>query len=284
MPLIKSVVTAAPDQNLPVRIESSPALARYLGVRKVTLIRDDLLDGVGGKKQRSLALQAKMIPAGKRIHIFSYQGSHTALTMSNLLPGNQIILYGKSYPGGGYRDYMTKHLGAQPNLTQYTGSLLPMLIKYTGARISNPGDWFMNFGGAVGNDRMYQAAAREVFRKLGDTDHHLVPVASGDLFNALKTTFTRVTGILTQPWYIRLIQRIRLGGTRLNISSKYSDRELLVRRLFHKTGIAFDPVFMGSVLASVRKNAAETEDICLWVTSPRTAADYLLSLPGVIDH
>jgi len=42
------------SKPLPVIIESAPRLANYLEVGSVTLIREDLLDGVGGKKYRSL--------------------------------------------------------------------------------------------------------------------------------------------------------------------------------------------------------------------------------------
>ncbi|NOZ74453.1 MAG: hypothetical protein GXO90_03620, partial [FCB group bacterium] len=40
---------------LPVQIEDSPRLARYLGVETVRLVREDQLPDGGGKKRRSLA-------------------------------------------------------------------------------------------------------------------------------------------------------------------------------------------------------------------------------------
>ncbi|MFQ6678205.1 MAG: hypothetical protein ACE5D0_07760 [Fidelibacterota bacterium] len=269
------------DSALPVLLESAPSLAAYLGVKKVTLVREDLLDGVGGKKRRSLNNIVNEIPLGKNIHILSYQGSHTALTLSDLLPDHSIILYGKSYPGGGYRDFMTQLLSERPNVSQFTGSLLPLLIKYIMAKFQYPHDWFMNFGGAVGHDEMYISAAEKAYQKIGNSAHHIVPVASGDLLKALKTIFSQVTGILTQPWYIRIVQRFRLPSSRGMVGRSYSERESLVRDIYLKTGFAFDPVFMGSVLEYCMRKTPHFEHICLWVTCPGTVSDFLLSFD---DH
>ncbi len=271
------------SKTLPVIIESAPALAKYLGVGEVTLVRDDLLESVGGKKYRSLLHVTKEIPAGKPIHVFSYQGSHTAFTLSALLPNHTIILYGKSYPGGAYRDFMTRLLSRQSNVIQYTGSLWAMMAKYLVAKLQNRDDRFMNLGGALGKDQAYITAAKEVFKELGNSAYHIVPVASGDLLNALRTTFHRVTGILTQPWYLRIIQRLRLKSTKGIVSRSYSEREKLVYDIYHRTGFAFDPVFMGSTLDYCRRKGTNGDHICLWVTCPNLATDFILSLDSS-DH
>lgn len=266
------------SKPLPVIIESAPRLANYLEVGSVTLIREDLLDGVGGKKYRSLIEMSKKIPASKAVHIFSYQGSHTALTLSTLLPDHTIILYGKSYPGGNYRDYMTELLSRQANVIQNTGPLWTMMGKFIIAKIQRPDDWFMNLGGALGKDQAYISAAKTVFKKLGDSAIHVVPVASGDLINALKTTFIHVKGILTQPWYLRIFQRVRLPSTTGLFSKSYGDREKLVLDIYHHTRLTFDPVFMGSVLDYCIRKGKMSDHICLWVTCPNTVTDFLNSL------
>jgi len=259
--------------SLAVIIEDAPLLTTYLGVQSVTLIREDLLPEFGGKKRRSLNPLLKSIPAGKRIHLFSYDGSHTAFTLAQLT-GNSICLYGKSYPGGTYRDFMSKKLSRLPNITQITGPLWPLIIKYYLAKMKYPDDYFMKIGGSIGNDKMYQQAAQEVFDRIGDTAHHIVPVASGDLLKALKTTFSRVRGVLTQPWYLRILQRLRLNSSTGIIQSSIKRREKLVHSIYRKTGYAFDPVFMGSVLAYCQSTARPEDNLCLWLTSPGIVKEY----------
>ncbi len=260
-------------EPLPVIIEAAPLMATYLRVRSVTLIREDLLPEFGGKKRRSLDALLKSIPANKRIHLLSYDGSHTAFTLAQLT-GNSIILYGKSYPGGTYRNFMSKKLSLLSNITRITGSLWPLLIKYYLTKIKYPDDYFMKIGGSVGNDKMYQQAAKEVFDRIGDTARHIVPVASGDLLRAIQTIFSRARGVLTQPRYLRIVQRLRLKGSTGILQSSIKRREELVHSIYRKTGYAFDPVFMGSVLAYCQSTARPEDNLCLWVTSPGIVKDY----------
>jgi len=266
------------SSKVPVIIEESDKLAKYLNVDKVTLVREDLLPGFGGKKRRSLDHFRKTISPGRRIHVLSYEGSHTVLTLSNLLPENPIILYGKSYSGGFYRKFMSQLVESKPNVTQVKGPLLGLLLKYYRARSLHTADLFMNFGGALGNDSGYKIAAQTVFDIIGNTADHFVPVASGDLLNSLRSTFNQVTGVLTQQWYLRLIQRIRLRGSTGIFLASIQYRENLVMDIFKKTGLALDPVFMGSVLAFCKRTPSKNNHICLWITCPGTVKKYLSNL------
>jgi len=260
--------------RVPVIIEESDILAKYLNVEKVTLVREDLLPDFGGKKRRSLDHFVSTISPGRRIHVLSYEGSHTVLTLSNLLPENPIILYGKSYSGGSYRKFMSQLVESKPNVTQVRGTLIRLLMKYYHARSLHTADLFMNIGGALGNDSGYKIAAQTVFDHIGNTAEHFVPVASGDLLNTLRSNFNQVTGVLTQPWYLRLIQRIRLRDSTGIFSASIQYRENLVKDIFKKTGLALDPVFMGAVLAFCKRTPSKNSHICLWITCPSTVSIY----------
>ncbi len=170
---------------------------------------------------------------------------------------------------------MSKQLDKRQNVVQLKGNLFTLAIKYFLARLSRRNDYFMKTGGAVGDDRAYKMAAMEVRKKIGDNAIHVVAVASGDLLQALKSSFTNVVGILTQPWYLKLSQRIRLPDTRGITGSSIQNRERLVFHIYQKTGLAFDPVFMGSVLEYIMRKGRDLDHVCLWVTCPSIVSDYL---------
>ncbi len=262
---------------LPVHIKNTPDLARYLGVENVCLIRDDQLPDGGGKKRRSLIPILESIRPGQAIHVLSYEGSHTAYTLARLLPDHSIILYGKSYPGGRYRDYMSAQLARYSNVKVIRGSLPFLMATFWKQKRVRSNDCFLSFGGALPQDREYIGAALSVRKSLGDYFHHIVPVASGNLLSALRTQFSHVTGVLTQPWYVRAWIRLHYSDLAAN-SASIEEREHMVKDIAVKTGLAFDPVFMGSVLAHVINNVPRYRWLCLWVTSPTLAADFIDTL------
>ncbi|MFQ6614615.1 MAG: hypothetical protein ACE5D1_07205 [Fidelibacterota bacterium] len=263
--------------HLPVQLEDAPELARFLGVEEVCLVREDRLPDGGGKKRRSLIPLIETLPPGQPVHVLSYDGSHTAYTLARLLPENPIILYAKAYPGGKYRRFMAARLAESPNVTVIHGSLLSLLARFWIRQRRLSRDRFLSFGGALARDREYSEAAAQAKNTLGDRYHHIVPVASGNLLAALRSRFSQVTGVLTQPWYVRGWIHLKYRGLTAGTLS-IKAREGLVKAIADQTGLAFDPVFMGAVLAHVRRKASRYRRICLWVTSPALAADFLATL------
>ncbi|RMF07010.1 MAG: hypothetical protein D6762_08390 [Candidatus Neomarinimicrobiota bacterium] len=261
------------SHSLPVTLEEAPRLADYFHAGRITLVREDLLPDGGGKKRRSLSPLLERIRPGQRIHVFSYDSSHTAYTLARLFPDQEIMLYGKAFPGGGYRQYLIRVFSGLNNLHLRHGSLVRLACQFQGARRRHPEDYFLSPGGALPRDTAYEAAAREVRSSLDQEACHVVPVASGNLLDALRTQFPRVVGVLTQPTAIRLwmkLQRPAVFYPRISIEA----RETLVRDVYRKTGYAFDPVFMGSVLAHLLQRSSGESHLCLWVTCPSLVQDY----------
>lgn len=258
--------TVEPD--LTPHLESAPGLADYFHLQEVLLVREDRLPDGGGKKRRSLTALVPNIPPGKTVHILSYAGSHTAYTLAQLLPDNSIHLYAHAYKGGAYRQLMEHALSTLPNVRVIKRPLPKLLFTFYWQRWTRKGDIFLRFGGALTKDRAYQEAAKIIRNRIGKEHTHFVPVASGNLLVALQTVFPRVVGLLTQPWWLRPYSRLKYSATRGVSLPSIISRERLVQEVYQKTGYAFDPVFMGTVLSYLKKQRPTDKKVCLWVTCP----------------
>jgi len=256
------------ESDLSPLIESAPRLADYFQLTEVLLVREDRLPNGGGKKRRSLAALVPTIPPGKTVHLLSYAGSHTAYTLAQLLPDRTIHLYAHAYDGGAYRQLMENELRTLPNVQVIKGSLIKLLVTFYWERRRHRDDVFLKFGGALSQDLPYQEAARIVRNHIGKEHVHFVPVASGNLLRALQTVFPHVTGLLTQPWWLRLYSRVKYPTTRGVRTPPIIEREWLVQDIYQQTGYAFDPVFMGPVLNYLKNLHWYEAKVCLWVTCP----------------
>ncbi len=252
-----------------MQLEPEPQLARLLGVNEVLLVREDLLSSGGGKKRRSLAALAAGLDPRKPVHVLSYAGSHSAYTLARLLPDTEIVSHGKHYRGGDYQRLMVERLRRLPNVIQRNGPLFTTLLDFLWHKyVTHRSDTYLPPGGALQRDEAYVQAAQALAEHIDPGYHHIVPLASGNMAAALAEVFPLVTGVLTQPWYIRLWlwpRQRRAKGLRL---PPLAERERLVRQVFSETGLPLDPVFMGAVLAYVIKESSRLGRVCLWVTCP----------------
>jgi hypothetical protein len=250
-------------------LEPSPLLADWLGVAEVVLVREDRLPDGGGRKRRGLDAFVTTVEPGEEVHVLSYAGSHTVLTLARLLPNHRIVLYGAAYDGGPYRRAMTATLDELPNVVQHIGPSWLMLLRYGWGRLTaGANQRFMRIGGSLGRDPGTEAAAAEICRQVGADHHHIVPVASGDLLRAVQANTASVTGVLTQPPLIRVIKYLRLGRVVGLRRAPLSARIDLVRDVQALTGDLWDPIFVGSILHAVRQRSTERDRLCLWITSP----------------
>ncbi len=270
--------------GLPLHLEHAPELASILGVGEVLLVREDNLRDGGGKKRRSYNSMAEKIPAGRPVHILSYAGAHTVFTLATLRPDLQFISHGKFYNGGSYQDYMIDRLDELPNVRQKNGTLLGATFGYLMARLFDPGDTFLKIGGAQSTDDGYVAAAKILKASIGDEYHHIVPVASGNLVQAIGQIFDRITGVLIQPWYLRAIMRLRIKRARGLLQTSYTIREIFVRHIYETTGLPIDPVFMGTAISYAANNFTTRDRLCIWVTCPSIVREYHTELAGSTNN
>ena len=197
--------------TLKPKIEFDTNLARWLNIQEVALVREDLLPDGGGKKRRALAQFVQELEDVKHIHLLSYAGSHTAYTLSNLLPEVMIHLYGTHYGGGPYEKAMTALLDSCENIIQTVASSWSMSLAFNRqSRKSRAGHHFMSIGGSLGSDLSTQTAVEETIRTIGQDFHHVVAVASGDLLKSVARQTNQVTGVLTQPLGIRILKYFSL--------------------------------------------------------------------------
>lgn len=252
-----------------MQLEPAPQLARLLGVDEVLLVREDLLSSGGGKKRRSLASLAAGLDPRRPVHVLSYAGSHSAYTLARLLPDTKIVSHGKYYRGGDYQRLMVQRLRQMPNVVQRNGALFATLLDFLWHKyVSHRADTYLRPGGALQRDEAYVRAARVLAEHIVPGYHHVVPLASGNMAAALAEVFPLVTGVLTQPWYIRPWLWLRQRRAKGFLPPPLAERERLVRQVFSETGLPLDPVFMGAVLAYTIKEASRLGRVCLWVTCP----------------
>ncbi|MCH7851836.1 MAG: hypothetical protein IIC41_03505 [Candidatus Marinimicrobia bacterium] len=256
-------------EGLPLQLEPAPQLARWLGLDEVLLVREDQLPGGGGKKRRSLDTLAAGLDPRRPVHVLSYAGSHSAYTLARLLPDTEIVSHGKYYRGGGYQRLMVQRLRRLPNVIQRNGPLFTTLLDFLWHKyVTRRSDTYLPPGGALKRDEAYVRAARVLAEHIDPGYHHVVPMASGNMAAALAEVFPLVTGVLTQPWYIRLALWLRLHRAKGLRLPPLAERERLVRQVFSETGLPLDPVFMGAVLSYVIKESRRLGRVCLWVTCP----------------
>jgi len=255
--------------NLTPQIEYNKNLARWLGVKEVVLVREDLLPDGGGKKRRALVRFIESLEAVDHIHVLSYAGSHTAFTLSKLLPQVMIHLYGTHYGGGPYEDAMVKQLNMQENIIQKVGSTWSMTLAFNRQkRHARPGHHFMNIGGSLGADHSTQYAVEETIKTIGSDFHHVVAVASGDLLASIFSQIKAVSGVLTQPLAIRLLKIFSLNNVSGLWKSPLKHRIATMRSLGEMTGVTWDPIFMGSVFTFLKRKRILPPKLCIWVTCP----------------
>lgn len=256
--------------TLPCLTESRPELAAWLGVDEVMLVREDQLPERGGKKRRSLARFAATVADGEEIHLLSYAGSHTAFTLAQLLPDNPIVLYGTDYGGGPYQHAMMSLVDQAENVTQMVGPTWNVGARFLAAQArGGDGQTFLRFGGSMGQDPETVAAAVTICGQLGDAYHHVVAVASGDLFRSVESAASKISGVLTQP----LLVRLSMFGRSKNLVGlrpvALAERVDVMTEIRDVTGELWDPVFMGSVFHYLRQQrGALGEQLCIWVTCP----------------
>ena len=255
--------------QLETLVEPNEDLAQWLGVDEVVLVREDLLPDDGGKKRRALEEFASTLSGVEHIHLLSYAGSHTAFTLSQLLPEVVIHLYGTHYGGGAYEAAMVNRLNAQINIVQSIGSVFDMTRKFNRlGRIPIPGHHFMKIGGHLGSDPNTSAAVNAVINASGSDFHHFVAVASGDLLNNIYLQTQAVTGVLTQPLAIRLFKSLTLPHARGISATSLGHRISIMREIHKLTGNLWDPIFMGSVFSYLKRKKRLPRKICIWVTCP----------------
>ncbi len=264
--------------SLPLRIESNQPLAEYFGLEELLLIREDLLPDLGGKKRRSLAALAKALPSEQAVHVLSYAGSNTAHTLARLRRDCEIVSHGKFYNGGDYMRYAVSSLEDRPNVIQKNGPLPVVLLSYFWARyVIHRSHIYLKTGGRLASDNAYRAAAELVKSAIGGDYHHFLPVASGNLLEAVRGQFSQTTGILTQPWYIKIFAWLKYKRVAGFYESSIDSRISLVRNIFKKTDIALDPIFMGPVMVYLQRLVNKPKKVCLWVTCSTLARDYHLT-------
>lgn len=254
--------------SLPVHLESAPRIAAWLGVAEVLLVREDLLPDSGGKKRRSLASVATRISPGQKIFLLSYAGSHTAFTLAQLLPHNPIHLYGMTSGGGPYQKAMIRRLSMFENVHQYHGSLVRMTLKYFFRKWrSRPEDLFLDIGGKTSQPHETTPGIREVVEQTPGFQH-VVAVASGELLRAIRQHTHRVTGVLTQPFLIRCLKRLQLKQTRGLFRPTLTRRLQVVREIAGIHGPVWDPIFTGTVFATLKRSKTLPAKLCIWITCP----------------
>ena len=250
-------------------IEFSDSLARWLDVQEVALVREDLLPDGGGKKRRALADFAKRLSGVRHIHLLSYAGSHTAFTLSRLLPDVMIHLYGTHYGGGSYEKAMVSRLHTCENITQQVGSSWSMGLAFKRQkRRIKPGHHFMRLGGSLGTDISTQTAVEETIKMIGEDFHHVVAVASGDLLGSISSQTQQVTGILTQPLPIRIMKYISLKNSSGLWKARLDSRIRAIYDVRELTGQTWDPIFMGTVFSYLKQKRELAPKLCIWVTCP----------------
>lgn len=253
----------------PVLIEDCPSLAEWLGVEEVALVREDKLPDQGGKKRRSLERFAREHKDLEHLHLLSYAGSHTAFTLSRLLPRTLIHLYGTRYGGGPYEQHMTQILDQQHNVIQRTGSNLAMTLAFQSARSpSRSGHFAMKVGGALPENENTTKAIESAIERLGRDHVHVVAVASGDLLRSLLSQTSNAIGVLTQPLLIRLWKFISLESARGLRKAPLDHRIELMKNMEKMTGSLWDPIFMGTVLTYLKAKRKLPQKLCIWVTCP----------------
>jgi len=255
--------------TLKPKIEFDTNLARWLNIQEVALVREDLLPDGGGKKRRALEQFVKELEDVRHIHLLSYAGSHTAYTLSNLLSGVMIHLYGTHYGGGPYEKAMTDLLDSQENIIQKVASSWSMSLVFSRQRRkAKPGHHFMSIGGSLGSDVSTQTAVEEIIGTIGDDFHHVVAVASGDLLTSVARQTNQVTGVLTQPLGIRILKYISLKKSSGIWKSGLNDRIRTMRDVHEVTGQTWDPIFMGTLFSYLKKKKKLPPKLCIWVTCP----------------
>jgi len=255
--------------QLPVQTEENDVLAQWLGVDEVILIREDLLPDGGGKKRRALSALAEKLTGINHVHLLSYAGSHTAFTLSQLLPQASIHLYGTQYGGGAYEDTMVQRLNSQSNIIQILGSSLSMTLDFIRQKSRKPADHhFMKIGGQLGVDPVTEAAVTTVITETGSDYHHFVAVASGDLLKCVRSKTDHVTGILTQPLGIRLLKSFTLKNVRGLKQNSLNRRIEIMREIQELTGSLWDPVFMGTVFSYLKTRKKLPAKLGIWITCP----------------
>ncbi len=255
--------------RLSTQIEFNEELSRWLNVDQVALVREDLLPDGGGKKRRALEQFIQDLEDVKHIHLLSYAGSHTAYTLSNLLPQVVIHLYGTHYGGGPYEKAMTSLLDSRENIIQMVDSSWSMSLAFhRQKRKSRPGHHFMSIGGSLGSDLPTQSAIKETIKTIGDDFHHVVAVASGDLLTSIARQTESVTGILTQPLGIRILKYFALKKSSGIWKSSLNERIRIMREVRELTGQSWDPIFMGTLFSYLKKKKKLPSKLCLWITCP----------------
>ncbi|MBC8376061.1 MAG: hypothetical protein H8E26_08435 [FCB group bacterium] len=255
--------------TLKTHIEFDTNLARWLNVQEVALVREDLLPNGGGKKRRALAQFVTELEDVKHIHLLSYAGSHTAYTLSSLLPDVMIHLYGTHYGGGLYEKEMTSMLDSRANIIQKVSSSWTMSLAFNRQRReSRPGHHFMRIGGSLGFDFSTQSAVEETIRTVGEDFHHVVAVASGDLLTSVARQTNQVTGVLTQPLGIRILKYISLKKSSGIWKSGLNKRIKTMRAVREITGQTWDPIFMGTLFSYLIKKKKLPPKLCIWITCP----------------
>ncbi len=254
---------------LETQIKFDENLAAWLQVDKVALVREDLLPDGGGKKRRALELFVKKLQGIKHIHLLSYSGSHTAYTLSHLLPKVLIHLYGTRYGGGPYEKTMTSLLISRDNIIQEVGSSWSMSVMFNKQkRKALHGHYFMRIGGSLGSDHSTQNAVDDTIKVIGPDYHHVLAVASGDLLMSVAERTNRVTGVLTQPLGIRLVKFIGLKHTSGLWKPGLSERIRTMKEVDEVTGQKWDPIFMGAVFSYLKKRKTLPSKLCIWITCP----------------
>lgn len=254
---------------LKTQVEYSESLARWLDVQEVALVREDLLPDGGGKKRRALAQFVHELGDIKHIHLLSYAGSHTAFTLSSLLPEVMIHLYGTHYGGGSYENTMVSMLDSRKNVIQKVGSSLSMGLSFNRQKWkSRPGHHFMHIGGSLGSDLSTQMAVEEVIKTIGKDFHHVVAVASGDLLESISKQTNDISGILTQPLSIRILKYLNLKKSRGIWKAGLNQRINTMREVHDVTGQTWDPIFMGTLFSYLKKKKDLPPKLCIWVTCP----------------
>jgi len=255
--------------ELKTSIEYSPGLAAWLGVDEVALVREDLLPDGGGKKRRALAQFVDGLGEIEHIHLLSYAGSHTAYTLSRLLPEVMIHLYGTHSHGGGYEQKMISLLDETDNISQRIGSSLSMTMAFNRhRRTSKRGHYFMRIGGSLGEDIPTKHAIKDTIDTIGKDFHHVVAVASGDLLTSISNQTSTVTGVLTQPLAIRTLKYFKLKMASGLWKATLDQRIKTIREVEELTGQTWDPIFMGTLFAYLKRQRELPSKLCIWVTCP----------------
>ena len=255
--------------TLKTQVDFDKNLANWLNVQEVALVREDLLPDGGGKKRRALAEFVEGLKDIKHIHLLSYAGSHTAYTLSSLLPKVMIHLYGTHYGGGPYEKTMTSLLDSRKNIIQKVGSSWSMSLEFGRQRRKiRSGHHFMSIGGSLGSDLPTQTAVEETINTIGIDFHHVVAVASGDLLMSVARQTDHVTGVLTQPLGIRILKYFILKKAAGIWKSGLDERIATMKEVADVTGQTWDPIFMGTLFSYLKKKNNLPPKLCIWVTCP----------------